>query len=79
MQLIDLHLLMKISQNFMQQLVQVGNLFILIYSLRPVKSVHIDILGQIMKWSKKCIGKMQATISLLFNYPTPNELSACRN
>ena len=31
------------------------------YSLRPVKSVHLDILGQIIKWSKKYIGKMQAT------------------
>jgi hypothetical protein len=49
------------------------------YSLRPVKSVHLEILGQIMEWSKKCIGNMQATISLFFNYPTSNELSACRN
>lgn len=31
-----------------------------------------------MEWSKKYIEKVQATISLLFNYPTPNELSACR-
>jgi hypothetical protein len=50
-----------------------------IYSLRPVKSVHLEILGQIMELSKKCIGKVQAIISLLFNYLTPNELSACRN
>ena len=49
------------------------------YSLRPVKSVHLEILGQIMELNKKCIGKVQATISLLFNYLSPNELSACRN
>ena len=30
-----------------------------------------------MEWSKKCIEKMQAF--LLFNYPTPNELNACKN
>lgn len=35
-------------------------------------------LGQILEWSNKCFGKVQATISILFNYPTPNELSACK-
>ena len=37
------------------------------YSLRPVKSVHLEILGQIMELSKKYIEKVQTTISLLFN------------
>ena len=49
-----------------------------LYSLRPQISGHLEILRQIMESSRKCIGKMQDTISLLFNYPTSNELSACR-